>query len=824
LFIAHCSLLIVHTGEQHDMAKATKEQKKLLKAIQKNPQNPIPFIELGWIHFEEHQYNEAKQRFTQAFALQPNPHVTADATYGIALIEQQAGHYEQAKELLRRIIRECPNFPKRPDVHFALARTNDLLWRNTEWNTEKDPAHSELLQRAIDHYQQAIERRSEHHTLASFFLGKLYYDTDRYEDALSYLQRTNTGTPLENQYAFETNYLLGSIFKDQNNDLSKAQEYFQAALKKGAKPRMLAELYRQLGWINRQQGDDDQAVERFEQALTHYKDEQSEDVLEVLVNLGELKSKHHWFKMAVDYGERALQIPTQSETLQQRLFNVLAEGYYGIREYEKAEEYEQRYFEMCQGDQEKAESLLRVGAIYEHLNLPNKAADAYRKGLKFATHNHLISKLNGALGRIYLQEDHLNQAVNHLKDAIASAPNDDPHAASLYRALGDCYIKRNELEKAIEMYGTVVAKYPDSGEEPQAREEIKQLRKQFKKEIQEQERAQRAEDLEKPRKKTDLEELERLTALTNEILDEKGFFKRLKEGLAKTHLSLVGKIEALLSGRKSVDDDLIENLEELLILSDLGVATTQRIIASIQESVKRKELEDPAQVKYHLKREVQAILQNSEKTLNIEREKPFVILVIGVNGTGKTTTIGKMASKFKALGKEVMMVAGDTFRAAAIEQLEIWGERTGCEIVKHASGADPSAVMYDAIHAAQSRKVDVVIADTAGRLHTKKNLMEELKKMVRVISREMPGAPHEVLMVVDATTGQNAISQAQLFHEGVGVTGLVLTKLDGTAKGGIIVSIAHDLKIPVVYIGIGEHVEDLREFQSKEFVEALFED
>jgi fused signal recognition particle receptor len=374
------------------------------------------------------------------------------------------------------------------------------------------------------------------------------------------------------------------------------------------------------------------------------------------------------------------------------------------------------------------------------------------------------------------------------------------------------------------MYGTVIAKYPDSTEEPTAREALKRFRKQFKKEIQERERAQRAEDTQIPSKANDTEELERLTELVNDVLDEKGFFQRLKEGLAKTHLSLVSKIEELLANRSRVDDEFIEDLEEVLILSDLGVATTQRIVESLQEKVKRKELEDPAQVKYHLKREVQEILQGSEKTLELDRTQPFVILVIGVNGTGKTTSIGKMASKFKALDKEVMLVAGDTFRAAAIEQLEVWGERTGCEVVKHTSGADPSAVMYDAMQAAKSRNIDVVIADTAGRLHTKKNLMEELKKIVRIISRELPGAPHEILMVVDATTGQNAISQAQLFHEGVGLTGLILTKLDGTAKGGIVVSIAHDLKIPVAFIGIGEKVEDLREFNANEFAEALFED
>ena len=806
------------------MAKVTREQKKLLKAMKKDPHNPTALAQLGWMHFEHHEYNEAKQRFTQVVEFQTDPLVTADAHYGLALIAQHAGHSEQARELLREVLRTCPNFPKRPDVHFALGQTNEALWRNTAWKHEQEKEDSEFLQRAMEHYQQAIERQSQYHPLASFCLGKLHYETNHPEDALSYLRRASTDTALESRYAVEANYLLGNLCRDQRGDLAQAQEYFQIALKKGATPKMLAELYRQLGTISRQQGDDDQAVERLEQALKYYKEEPSEDVLEVLVALGELKYRHHWFKAAVEYGERAQQIPTQAKTMQQRLLKIFAEGYYGIREYAQAEGYEQKYVDGCQDDQEKAASLLRLGTIAEHLNLTEKAANAYRKGLKFATQNQTVSELNGALGRLYLHEDRLNQALKHLKDALAFA-GEDARAAALYSMLGDCHVKRDELEKALEMYGTIIAKYPDSGEEPKAREELKRFRKQFKKEIQEKERAQKAaEDIKKLAKEFDTSELERLTELVDEILDEKGFFQRLKEGLAKTHLSLVGKIEALLAGRKDVDDDLIENLEELLILSDLGVETTQRIITNLQESVKRKELANPAQVKYHLKREVQAILQGSEKILNLEREKPYIILVIGVNGTGKTTTIGKMASKFRALGKDVLLVAGDTFRAAAIEQLEIWGERAGCEVIKHASGSDPSAVIYDAIHAAKSRNIDVVIADTAGRLHTKKNLMEELKKMVRVMAREMPGAPHEILLVVDATTGQNAISQARLFHEGVGLTGLILTKLDGTAKGGIIVSIANDLKIPVTYIGIGEKVEDLREFRAKDFVEALFED
>ncbi|MDI6754286.1 MAG: signal recognition particle-docking protein FtsY [Thermodesulfobacteriota bacterium] len=304
--------------------------------------------------------------------------------------------------------------------------------------------------------------------------------------------------------------------------------------------------------------------------------------------------------------------------------------------------------------------------------------------------------------------------------------------------------------------------------------------------------------------------------------EKKGFFQRLKQGLFKTHQGLVNKIDQLVAGRKKIDADLLAELEEALITSDIGVKTTQDLLRDVSLKVQRKELEDADLLKKNLQEQMYLILSQQEKPLSLSAARPFVIMVIGVNGTGKTTTIGKMAQIFKAQGKSVLLVAADTFRAAAIEQLEIWGQRVGCDVIKQKSGADPSAVVFDGLHAAKSRGIDVIIVDTAGRLHTKVNLMEELKKVRRIVEREMPGAPHEVLLVLDATTGQNSISQAKMFHQAVGVTGIVLTKLDGTAKGGIIIAISNELKIPLRYIGIGEKVDDLREFSARDFVEALF--
>ena len=304
--------------------------------------------------------------------------------------------------------------------------------------------------------------------------------------------------------------------------------------------------------------------------------------------------------------------------------------------------------------------------------------------------------------------------------------------------------------------------------------------------------------------------------------EKKGFFQRLKDGLFKTHQGLVSKIDQLIAGKKKIDADLLAELEEILITSDIGVKTTQELLRNLTARVQRKELDDADLLKENLQAQMLPILSRQEHPLNLSAARPFVIMVIGVNGTGKTTTIGKMAQKFKTQGKSVLLIAADTFRAAAIEQLEIWGQRAGCDLIKQKSGSDPSAVVFDGLKAAKSRGIDVVLVDTAGRLHTKVNLMEELKKIKRIMEREMPGAPHEILLVLDATTGQNSISQAKMFNQGVGVTGIALTKLDGTAKGGIIIAISDELKIPLRYIGIGEKVDDLREFNARDFVEALF--
>ncbi|MDD5205612.1 MAG: signal recognition particle-docking protein FtsY [Desulfobacterales bacterium] len=305
--------------------------------------------------------------------------------------------------------------------------------------------------------------------------------------------------------------------------------------------------------------------------------------------------------------------------------------------------------------------------------------------------------------------------------------------------------------------------------------------------------------------------------------NSKGLFDRLREGLAKTRSGFTGRLDRLVFGKKEITGDLLEGLEEILLTSDLGVSTTQELIAVVQERIARKELSDPAKLRSAVKDQIRSFLEVPPlEHRNPAPGEPLVIMVIGVNGVGKTTTIGKAGRHFSEAGKKVMFVAADTFRAAAREQLGIWGERVGAEVVSQKEGSDPSSVVFDALSAALSRKTDVVLVDTAGRLHTKVNLMDELGKIYRVAGKRLPGAPHEIWLILDATTGQNAVSQAEMFNKNIGLTGLILTKLDGTAKGGVVVAISHQLHIPIKFIGIGEKIDDLRPFDAHDFVEALF--
>lgn len=306
-----------------------------------------------------------------------------------------------------------------------------------------------------------------------------------------------------------------------------------------------------------------------------------------------------------------------------------------------------------------------------------------------------------------------------------------------------------------------------------------------------------------------------------EPTEKKGFFARLKAGLSRTRGQLADSLANLVLGSKEIDDDLLEDIETQLLMADVGVSATRKIIDDLTEKAARKELKDPQALMERLRELLSEIIEPCSKPLELTH-KPFVILMVGVNGVGKTTTIGKLAKKFQSEGKSVMLAAGDTFRAAAVEQLQVWGERNNIHVTAQHTGADSASVIFDALQAAQARNIDVLIADTAGRLHTKSNLMDELAKVKRVMQKLDPSAPHETMLVVDAGTGQNALNQAEHFNKAVPLSGITITKLDGTAKGGIIFALADKMKTPIRFIGVGESIDDLREFNGQDFIQALF--
>ena len=314
-----------------------------------------------------------------------------------------------------------------------------------------------------------------------------------------------------------------------------------------------------------------------------------------------------------------------------------------------------------------------------------------------------------------------------------------------------------------------------------------------------------------------------IQTLFGSVPQEPNLLDKLKAGIQKTRSGLVDRLEDVLSGKKQIDADLLEELEYALITADLGVRTVQDILESIRQRVDRKLTNDASEIRGLVREQLLDILQASERPVHVVAAPPAVVMVVGVNGAGKTTTIGKLANRFLGEGRKVLLCAADTFRAAAIEQLEVWAQRAGVDVIRQKTGADPSAVVFDALQAAKARGVDYVIVDTAGRLHTKENLMAELEKMRRTCQRVIPGSPHEVWLVLDATTGQNGLEQARKFTESSGVTGIILTKLDGTAKGGVVVAIARELNLPIRFIGVGEKIDDLLPFEAEKFVESLFD-
>nr|WP_295777660.1 signal recognition particle-docking protein FtsY [uncultured Intestinibacter sp.] len=424
---------------------------------------------------------------------------------------------------------------------------------------------------------------------------------------------------------------------------------------------------------------------------------------------------------------------------------------------------------------------------------------------------------NSELEEAQNDSDDLKEEIEEQAEDIEVQSADEDEISTEYEKQEEIINEKSQdEEKAVD----VVA---EEKELETSDEEIEEIKEELAQEIEESEEAQQSQEIEEDIEQEDefVEEIEETEIIEEEKPKKVSLFDRLKQGLTKAKQGITDRVDEVLKAYTKVDEELLEDLEEVLITADVGVNTTMDIIEKLEDAIRRKKITDPQDVREELKLIIEDILSKDDTKLDASHS-PTIILMVGVNGVGKTTTIGKLAHRYKSEGKKVLLAAGDTFRAAAIDQLEVWANRCNVDIIKHQEGADPGAVIFDAIKASKSRGVDVLICDTAGRLHNKSNLMNELGKVFKIVDREYPEAKKEVLLVVDATTGQNAVSQAKSFKEVCDITGLVLTKLDGTAKGGVVLAVKSEVDVPVKLIGVGEQMEDLQDFDSKSFVDALF--
>ncbi len=424
---------------------------------------------------------------------------------------------------------------------------------------------------------------------------------------------------------------------------------------------------------------------------------------------------------------------------------------------------------------------------------------------------------NSELEEAQNDSDDLKEEIEEQAEDIEVQSADEDEISTEYEKQEEIINEKSQdEEKAVDVVS-------EEKELETSDEEIEEIKEELAQEIEESEEAQQSQEIEEDIEQEDefVEEIEETEIIEEEKPKKVSLFDRLKQGLTKAKQGITDRVDEVLKAYTKVDEELLEDLEEVLITADVGVNTTMDIIEKLEDAIRRKKITDPQDVREELKLIIEDILSKDDTKLDASHS-PTIILMVGVNGVGKTTTIGKLAHRYKSEGKKVLLAAGDTFRAAAIDQLEVWANRCNVDIIKHQEGADPGAVIFDAIKASKSRGVDVLICDTAGRLHNKSNLMNELGKVFKIVDREYPEAKKEVLLVVDATTGQNAVSQAKSFKEVCDITGLVLTKLDGTAKGGVVLAVKSEVDVPVKLIGVGEQMEDLQDFDSKSFVDALF--
>ncbi len=786
--------------------------RKLIKNIEKYPDQYRNYHELVSLLLEEKNRSEALEWINRGL-LQP---FKADEKTWLKL------------QSLNIHLQETPDFSVfQQALALALDRTSDFISRAKaaiicsklfETLKENNDEISEKILGSIPELEAVESRISDldDKIQLGLFISELYLIQGNYVDSLGKIDALIQDAEKNRHKQIASIYLkAGRLAVQLDGGAKKVRAYFQKAIDSGrlTESETIEALYH-LAQALHQADDLLGAMEKYETALRFAGSKQTLLSVKLRFNLAKIYMEVGRIPQAYKETDLSLAGPVAQGDLRAQILLWRSRTEQVQSKLVEAMNHVQEAREHVETPSLKIDILTTQAEIADELQDYEAAVSCLSEALAIPEANDdmmLQFKLACAFSRSGLSHKSL-KLLNSLKTETA------------YEKIGqeqilfeEAFALQNQLKilRALESYLAILENFP---EDNPVYDKTKKTVQQLKREL------ETPEGIKKY--KIDGSDRKHLATLLARSPEEEDFFARLKKGLAKTKAGLIGGIEKILSGKTTIDESVIDDLEELLILSDLGVETTQRIIQGLRDRFRKKELSEAEKVRGYIKHEIEQILSDSSGTIDPDTvsEKPYVIMVVGVNGVGKTTTIAKIAKRFKDQGKLVMLAAGDTFRAGAIEQLQEWGRRIDVEVISQKEGADPSAVAWDAVAAAKNKKADILVVDTAGRLHTKNNLMEELKKVHRVIGKNMPGAPHEILLVLDATTGQNAIIQAKLFKEAADVSGIALTKLDGTAKGGIIVGIVEALKLPVKLIGIGERMDDLRDFDPKAFASALFEE
>ncbi len=782
--------------------------RKLTRAIENQPDVFKHYQELIQYHQTNNNLDEAKKSIDRARERNWNNAENAWLIIQLEIIQQKLNHYDDG--VFHLVSDVYKNVSLQPELRLeaALAATAHMKKLNQG---------SQELKTALPAFESILELAPNHPRSIELMLisADIEVSDARYISAAKHLETALDTAARHRIDGIGKLYLQAAEINMKTGlDTAKTKKWLVNALE--TDDLSDAESIRALTGIadiNRREDDFLGAMERYETALRFAGSRRDAFIANIRFQLAQVNYSLGRAAQAEKEAAQAVDTPELPKDKKTEILMWIADIKHASGRTTEALQILKQALEITQKGELHAKLLQKQAELLEATGSFSEAIQSVEKALEQETESS--ARLLFQLARLHNLEGSHHKTLKLLKQ-IAQTPdlNAEISNDSIMLETGRAYLGQQKIIRALETFIQILQQAkPDSATFQETRKQLASLKKELL----------RPEGMKKF--KLDGTDKKTIESLLGRIPDEEDFLARLRSGLKKTRSSLIAGIEKILVGRSTIDDSVLDEIEELMILSDLGVETTGSIIKSLREKLLKKELNDAEVVRNTIRTEIEGFLSGHASQLEPPEDiKPFIIMVVGVNGVGKTTTIAKIARRFQEQGRSVLLAAGDTFRAGAIEQLKEWGRRLEIDVVAHGEGADPSAVAWDAVAAARSRKCDILIIDTAGRLHTKSNLMEELKKVQRVIDKNMPGAPHEILLVLDATTGQNAVVQARQFAQTVNITGIVLTKLDGTAKGGIIVSIVQDLDIPIKLIGIGERMDDLRNFDPPLFAKALFED